>query len=128
MKYTLSQEAYLEEEFKLLGVKPHIVHLKQYPSCVYSVVTVAASQYEPYRNLSIALSTIYLEGSILHKTGSALSALLATRLAEHDCGVAPCHAADNFSRKIGRIMAKGRLLKLLRAKKAASPAEVTHDG
>lgn len=118
MKHTLSQDDYLAEEFALLGVKPHITHLKQDPGCAYSVVTVATPQYETYQNLSIALLKIYLEGSVRHKTGSALDALIVKRFAEFDCGVAPCHAVDNFSRKLGRIISEGRLLKLLRKVRA----------
>lgn len=120
MKRKLSLVDYHAEEFRLLGVKSHITHLKQEPFCFYSFVTVATPQYETYRNLDIVLSTIYLEGSIRHKTGSALDALIIERFAEFGCGVAPCHATDNFSRKRGRIMAEGRMLKLLRADKAVS--------
>lgn len=120
MKRTLSLVDYHAEEFGLLGVTSHITHLKQDSNCFYSVVTVATPQYETYRNLDIALSDIYLEGSIRHKTGSALDALIIKRFAEFSCGVAPCHAVDNFNRKRGRIMAEGRMLKLLRADKAVS--------
>lgn len=122
MRHLLTDEEYLTEEFRLLRVTPHITHLKQDTGCAYSVVTVATPDYETYRNLDIALLKIYLEGSVRHKTGSALDALIVKRFAEFDCGVAPCHAADNFSRKLGRIMSLGRLLKLLRAKMVvASP-------
>lgn len=114
----MNQEEYLAEEFGLLGVKPHITHLKQDSDCVYSFVTVAAPRYELYRDLRTALLEIYLEGAISRKTGSALDALIVKRFAEFGCGVAPCHAADNFSRKRGRIMSKGRLLKLLRKERA----------
>ena len=120
MKRKLSLVDYHAEEFGLLGVKSHITHLKQEPYCFYSFVTVATPQYETYRNLDIALSKIYLEGSIRHKTGSALDALIIKRFAEFGCGVAPCHAADNFSRKRGRIMAEGRLLKLQRNMRVVS--------
>lgn len=114
-KIHLSHEDYLAEEFGLLGVKPHITHLKQDPGCVYSVVTVASPKYELEGDLNTVLWKIYLEGAIESKTGSALDALIVKRFAEFGCGVAPCHAGDNFSRKRGRIMSKGRLFKLLRA-------------
>ena len=114
MSRTLSQEDYLGVEFGLLGIGPHITHLRQDPGCVYSVVTVASPVYVLYRDLRTALLEIYLEGAIKRKTGSALDALIVKRFAEIGCGVAPCHAADNFSRKRGRIMSEGRLLKLLR--------------
>lgn len=97
-----------------MGVTAHITHLKQPDDGYYSYVTIATPKYEEYRDLSIALSTIYLEGSIRHKTGSNLDALIVSRFAEFDAGASPCHSADNFSRKRGRIIAKGRLLKLLK--------------
>lgn len=113
-KRHLSLEDYLAEEFCLRGVKPHITHLKQDPGGAYSFVTVASPEYVLYHDLRSALLKIYLEGAIERKTGSALDALIVKRFAEIGCGVAPCHAADNFSRKRGRIMSEGRLLKLLR--------------
>jgi hypothetical protein len=56
MSRTLSQEDYLAEEFGLLGVKPHIMHLRQDPGCAYSVITVAAPEYVPDRLLMLLSS------------------------------------------------------------------------
>lgn len=120
MSRTLSQEDYLGVEFGLLGVKPHIMHLRQDPGCAYSVITVAAPEYVLYREIHTAILDIFLEGAIKRLTGSALDALIVKRFAELGCGVAPCHAADNFSRKLGRIMSKGRLLKLIRKERCLS--------
>lgn len=114
----MNQEEYLAEEFGLLGVKPHITHLKQLEWGYYSFVTIATPRYEEYALLDAALINIYQEGSVLRKNGSALDAFLAEEFGLLGFGVAPCHAVDNFSRKRGRIMAKGRLLKLLRKERA----------
>jgi hypothetical protein len=99
----------------LLGVEAHITHLKQLEWCYYSVVTVATPQHEEYKHLDATLAAIYLEGSIKHLNGSALDRLIVKRFARVGCGVAPCHATDQFSRERGRVIAKGRLLKYYRA-------------
>lgn len=110
----LSQEDRIDADLAKMGIQAHITHLKQEAPCAYSVVTVATAGYIEYRYLDINLGVVYLEGSIDHTKGSALDALLIERFAEMDTGVSPCHRQDNFSRKRGRIIAKGRLLKLLR--------------
>ena len=114
MSRTLSLQDYLAEEFKLLGVQPHITHLKQPEGCFYNFVTVATPQYKPYPYLAAVLSEIYADGSRTHKTGSDLDRLLVRRFAELGYGVSPCHAKDNFSRKRGRIISEGRMRKALR--------------
>lgn len=113
-KVHLSLEDYLDTEFSLLRVTPHITHLKQEDRCFYSFVTVATPKHEEYRHLDIVLSTIYLEGSLTGANGSDLDRLIVERFAGLGCGASPCHAIDNFSRKRGRVIAKGRLLKVLR--------------
>ncbi len=107
------QEERIDNDLEQMGITAYITHLKQDSGCIYSVVTVATPEYVLYRDLRSALLKIYLEGAIERKTGSALDALVVERFSEMGFGVAPCHAADNFSRKRGRIIAKGRLLKLL---------------
>lgn len=108
-------EARIDAELAEIGVTAHITHLKQPEGCCYNHVTVATQKFEEYQDLRIALNTVYLEGSIRHKTGSALDQLIITRFAERSAGVSPCHALDNFSRKRGRIIAKGRLIKAVKA-------------
>lgn len=107
------QEEQIDKDLAQMDVKAHITHLKQPEDGYYSYITIATPEYEEYRNLSIALSKIYLEGSIRHKTGSALDELIVRRFAEFGVGASPCHSTDNFSRRRGRIISGGRLLKLL---------------
>lgn len=115
MRHTLTQEEYLTEEFRLLGVKPHITHLKQPDDCYYNVVTVATSTPHDYLRLSMVLSGCYLEGRVTKR--SDLGTLILDRFAEFGFGVALCHHLDQFSRERGRIISEGRLLKLLRAER-----------
>jgi len=115
MSYRMSLEEYLEEEFKLLGVKPHITHLKQPAGCRYNYITVATSEYVAYIDLDLSLSFVYREGAEKKKSGSDLDRLIIAWFAYRGAGVSPCHAVDNFSRKRGRLISEGRLLKALRS-------------
>ena len=114
MSYRMSLEEYLSEEFKLLGVVPHITHLKQPAGCRYNYITVATSEYVAYRDLDLSLSCVYREGALKKKSGSDLDRLIIAWFAYRGAGVSPCHAVDNFSRKLGRVISEGRLLKLIR--------------
>ena len=117
---TTNLEDTTDKSLEELGVtEVHITHMKLPEDCYYSHITLATRMAEEYRVLDIAVSTIFLEGSTKHITGSALDALIVQRFAEFGAGASPCHAIDNFSRKRGRIIAKGRLLKHLKATEAA---------
>jgi len=59
------------------------------------------------------LNVIYAEG--FRSKRSDLGAFLVESWRLRDCGVALCRHLDQFNRKRGRIIAKGRLLKVLRA-------------
>jgi len=123
MKRILSQEEYHNEEFLLLGVSPHITHLKQPEDSYYSVITVATPYYMPYHDIADYLAVIFASASDLKLKGSDLDRFLVKRFSELDYGVAPCHQGDQFSTKIGRIMSEGRLLKILRALRAGGSDE-----
>jgi len=119
MKHTLSQEDYLKEEFRLLGVTPHITHLRLPKDCYYCVVTVAASASIPYSDLMTDLAIVFAAAEMLCLQGSDLDRFIVKRLSEDfGYGVAPCHQVDQFSRKIGRIMSEGRLLRFERELRA----------
>lgn len=111
----LSLEERTDARLALYKVRAHITHLRHPVHWEYSVVTVATPEYVEYKHLAVSLGLMYLEGSIHRTKGSALDALLIARFAGLNAGTSPCHRQDNFSRKRGRIIAKGRLLKLLRA-------------
>ena len=108
-----SQEERIDAELAELGIKAHITHLKQCPGCYYAHVTVATSRKEEYPHLDIALGAAYLEARVEKR--SDLGNIVTHAFAQSGAGVALCHHLDNFSRKRGRIIAKGRLLKLMRS-------------
>ena len=113
---TPSLEDTTDKSLSGMGVtEVHITHMKLPEDCYYSHITLATQEAEEYKVLDIAVNTIFLEGSIKHIGGSALDALIVQRFAGLGAGASPCHAIDNFSRKRGRIIAKGRLLKHLKA-------------
>jgi len=111
IKAHLSQEEYLDEEFRLMHVEPHITHLKQPEDCYYSAVTVASRDEVFFRNaLAVCYAEAYESKNAKHKLGERI----INAFRERDCGVALCHHLDQFNRKRGRIIAKGRLFKLMR--------------
>jgi len=111
-KAHLTQEEYLDEEFRLMHVEPHITHLKLSEDSYYSVVTVATEDRLPYIIISKTLNKIYAEG--YRSKRRDLGAFLIDAFTECHCGVALCHHKDQFNRERGRIIAKGRLFKLMR--------------
>jgi len=108
----MNLEEYLDEEFRLLGVTPHITHLKLLQESYYRVITVATPHHVPYLD-SVKLLGVFFSVARNEKR-SDLGAFLIGAYAKRSCGVALCHHLDQFDRKRGRIIAKGRLFKLLR--------------
>lgn len=105
------QEARIDAELAQMGVKAHITHLKHPEGSYYNVVTIATPKAEAYQHLSIMLSGCYHEARVSKR--SDFGTLIIDKFAEFGAGVALCHHLDNFNRTRGRIIAKGRLLKLL---------------
>lgn len=106
-------EDYLDEEFKLLGVTPHITHLKLPEDSYFPVVTVASKFQMAYPDVSKRLWVILANAHT--KKRSDRGTYLIQEFNKCENGVALCHHLDQFNRKRGRIIAKGRLLKALRA-------------
>jgi len=108
----LTAEQRVDAELAEIGVTAHITHLKQPDDTYFKVVTIATPKPEKYKHIDIALSTIYLDASVQKR--SDLGKMVIERFSKMGCGVAMCHHRDNFSHKRGRIIAKGRMLKILR--------------
>lgn len=108
----LSQEARIDAELAGLGVRAYITHMKQPDDGYFKRITVAAPAYEPYSRLGVVLSACTLEAYADRR--SDLGTVFINGFAKVGMGVALCHHLDNFDRKLGRIIAEGRLLKLRR--------------
>lgn len=117
-KAHLSLEEYLDEEFKLLGVVPHVRHL--YPICdvvgLPRAVTIASIDPINIESMQYAISAIeILYGRMGSKQSRSVSSFMKQQLEADGCaGIAVCDYRDQFSRKRGRLISKGRLLKALR--------------
>lgn len=113
LKAHLSLEEYLDEEFRIMGVTPHITHIKLPQESYYIAVTVASRYHVPYPDQVRWLGRVFAEAPRA-KMKSNLGTFILNAYAEGGFGVALCHYLDSFNRQRGRIIAKGRLLKVLR--------------
>ena len=123
-KAHLSLEEYLDEEFWLLGVELYIYHIQPiepHPHGAVRAVTiasVAAINVEAVRSSLFSIEMLYwrLGRRRSQSIASFMKQQLEQQLEADGCaGIAVCDYRDQFSRKRGRIIAKGRLRKVLRA-------------
>ncbi len=110
----MNQEAYLDEEFRLMRVKPHIVHHRFPTGLYYTVVTVATRYRETFpiseRRLQVIFNDAWTAGVLVDDH----AAYVVKMFSDVGCGVAPITYRDHVSKRIRRVIAKGRLLKVLR--------------
>ena len=92
----------------------HIAHLKQPDGCYFKVITVATRRPEKHRDTERRIQVAYR--IVHHEKRSDIGAAVMEQLSDHGWGVALCSHNDNCNRKRGRILAKGRLLKIIRGK------------
>ena len=110
----MNQEANLDEEFRLLGVKPHIVHHRFPVGLYYTVVTVATRYRETFPVSECRLQVIFNDAWTTGVLVDDHAAYVVEMFGDAGCGVAPITYRDHKSKRIRRVIAKGRLLKLLR--------------
>jgi len=110
-------EEYLDIEFELLGITPHITHLKMPENSYFNMITVATRHKEPYDVLMKSCSVIFADAYRAKKVRHNLGRFVVSKWAGKGYGVSPCHPSDQFDRWHGRVVAKGRLLKVLRAER-----------
>ena len=110
----MNQEAYLDEEFRLMRVEPYITHIKFLQESRYSVVTVAAECPMPYPDVERGFGRIIFDYQHEVKRRLDIGRYIIDAYSSCGCGVALCHWKDQFDRQRGRVIAKGRLLKVLR--------------
>lgn len=105
------EEAYLDSELEKYGLKARITHMKQPGDCYFKVVTAATPLPEVYLHLDIAVLMAYSKAC---QTSANLSKVVIMEFARFGAGVALCHYKDNFDRRKGRIIAKRRLLNIIK--------------
>ena len=118
MKSNLEQK--IDKELADLGVRPHVYHIRAYGKGsqrkmlrVFNAVTIADIQRMPTSEIEDIVGEIREES--IYGTIIQPATVMREELRKIECyGVAICDRRDNFSRKRGRIIAKGRLLKHLR--------------
>ena len=100
-------EEKLDKEFKRIGVKPWIYHFTDVIS--FSAITVAAKD----NNLSWndIEKEIYQHNKSIFEHQHNHASRMVYELYCTGYGAAVCNKQDQFNRKIGRTIAKGRLLK-----------------
>ena len=102
-------EARLDREFESMNIRPHIHHIKLINDAYFNVVTIAAPHQISYDDAVEQLATIV--GDCCEARRTDYGRFLIDAFNKIGWGVALCHHSDQFSRKRGRIIAKGRLLK-----------------
>ena len=109
MKSKIEQK--LDAEFEKRGVIPHIYHFTGENVEPYRAITVALK--EPQRYEVVQDGVIGLVGRSLCRHPRYRVAFLL-RYMHGMAGIAICNRRDNFDRRKGRVIAKGRLLKHLK--------------
>ena len=107
MKTKIEQK--LDREFENMGVKPSIYHLRK-GILPFAGVTVAILEgdYNTARNR-------VWDSMATYHSASGVKAICERQGMP---GIAICDLRDQYSKRIGRVIAKGRLLKALRKKNA----------
>lgn len=115
----------VDKELADLGVKPYVYHIRAYGEGSrrkilgsFNAITIADLQRQPTVDVEHDVGEVMeslanarmMYGSSIHPATWIIKEL--HEIGYH--GVAICDNRDNFSRKRGRIIAKGRLLKHLR--------------
>jgi hypothetical protein len=104
------RERALDAEFERMGVKPRVYHFTK-DMCTFNVVTVAlAKQWRKGVTENIVKNCV--EAAHDELENKATAAILILRQAGI-YGVSICDRSDVFSKRYGRMKAKGRLLQHL---------------
>ena len=103
-------EKKLDEEFEKLGIKTRVYHFINIP--LFNAVTVVTPDNRTYGDIKNIVLKSRQPEFYLRQHAEYLLSKLAGLPDLH--GVAICDIRDQFDRKLGRIIAKGRLLKQLK--------------
>ena len=119
-------ESRIDAEFEHIGVKPYVYHIRVlYPGRhrrllrLFEGITIATDS--PQKASEVKLTVFGLDDAcalLYPEFVTAPSAWMQKELADRGFyGVAICNREDQYSRKRGRIIAKGRLLQHLKERK-----------
>jgi len=104
----------LDAEFKARGIKPYIYHITK-DTIYFTGFTIVHDKRMTLSALDHLLSKVYAREELWELYPITPATRLLTGLREQGIyGVAICNERDQYSKKRGRIIAKGRLLKHLR--------------
>ena len=108
-------EINLDKEFEKLGIRPAVYHYTNVP--FFNGITIADTFGLSWKggNFLITKITKAIANSLVYKNKATQT--LEYLQKDGTCGVAICDKRDQFNRRRGRIIAKGRLLKHLKENK-----------
>lgn len=111
-------EAYLDKEFEMLKIKPHIYHFIDDIE-PFNAITIADSKSKTeiltWKDMNeIIVSNAHLDNEIYEHDKATRLFLYLKQSGIY--GVAICNKRDTFNRQRGRIISKGRLLKHIKEK------------
>lgn len=107
----MNQEQKLDAEFAKFGMRPYIYHYREAVK-PFSAVTIVAPSHSEYTFANLACFVRSgIEGARRNTCPTSYLLYYLAGVGIH--GVAICDRRDNFSRRRGRVIAKGRLLKYL---------------
>jgi len=106
-------ETQLDKEFEQMNVKPWVYHVTDLD--MFNGVTIVSPNKQDAGAIEDVVHTI--DGFCQHPESVSPATEMREELNDRGfVGVAICDYRDTFSRKRGRIIAKGRLLKQLKKK------------
>jgi len=114
MKNKLEQK--LDKEFKKMGIKPYIHHFMQEvpPFAGFTIATLNQTTY--LMILHRIQNSIWRYTALTECFNPASKLLIRLAIDDNLHGVSICDRRDQYSKKRGRIIAKGRLLKHLKGR------------
>ena len=109
-------EKKLDEEFELLGIRPRIYHFRDLS--LFNAITIATVSdideddfWSTFEDINRSKSSFVRNHPLPVHDGS----YVLQKLTMMSYGVALCDLQDQFNRRLGRVIAKGRLLKICRS-------------
>ena len=100
----------IDMELEKLGVKTYIYHIREYVWPFSGVTIALPNRDNSYKEV---YELVRGRGAYIFEPASQLKSRLEAAVV---VGIAICDGRDQYNKRIGRIIAKGRLLKALKKK------------